>query len=433
MLGGLFTASAILDRTQPLLLRSGRWLRPLVTRVVARFGERRPREHVLIRFLLNDRGFRRVLKAESSPIALSLQPAQHLPAKFAHPCQVPPWATLSDLAICLQESVEDLDWFSDRKGMQRVTPDGPLSHYRYYWVPKRRGRCRLIEAPKSRLREIQRLLLTSVLGKIPVHDAAHGFRKGRSIGTHTAPHVGRKMLLRLDLQDFFPTVPPSRLVCILMLAGYPEAVARLITRLCTNWTPAAVWNAWPFPDDHGQRRVSESLYQQHHFPQGSPASPAIANICAFRLDCRLNGLARASGAAYTRYADDLLFSGDEDFRRCVDQFRITVAAIVLEEGFCVNHHKTAVMADSVRQLAVGLVLNTKPNTPRDEYDRLKAILHQSRLHGPDSQNRGHHPNFSAHLLGRIYSIRQWNAARGEKLLQSFRRIAWPIDDQFTDE
>ncbi len=123
-------------------------------------------------------------------------------------------------------------------------------------------------------------------------------------------------------------------------------------------------------------------------------------------------------------ATRLLFSGDREFGRRVDRFRIYAAAIALEEGFAVNHRKTRVMNSSTRQEAVGLVLNQRLQTRRDEFDRLKAILHLAALHGPASQNTGGHADFRSHLQGRIQFIGQWNAGRAEKLANLFSRINW---------
>ena len=94
------------------------------------------------------------------------------------------------------------------------------------------------------------------------------------------------------------------------------------------------------------------LYRRPHLPQGAPTSPALANLCAFRLDRRLSGLAEAAGARYTRYADDLAFSGDVPFGRMAERFSVQVAAIVAEEGFSVAARKKAEPNESVLQLFV---------------------------------------------------------------------------------
>ncbi len=92
------------------------------------------------------------------------------------------------------------------------------------------------------------------------------------------------------------------------------------------------------------------------------------------MDCRLTGLARSAGAEYTRYADDLAFSGGEEFERVVERFSTHVAAVLLEEGFTVNHRKTRIMRQGVRQRLAGLVANERMNVIRADFDRLKATL-----------------------------------------------------------
>jgi hypothetical protein len=159
-------------------------------------------------------------------------------------------------------------------------------------------------------------------------------------------------------------------------------------------------------------------------PQGAPTSPALANICAYRIDCRLNGLAQATGAAYTRYADDLVFSGDEGFEKCVERFSLHVAAILIEEGFAVHHRKTRIMRQGVRQYMAGLVANQRVNVVRTDFDRLKATLHNCVRHGPQSQNREAHPSFRSHLEGRVGFVETINPEKGRRLRQILERIQW---------
>ena len=148
----------------------------------------------------------------------------------------------------------------------------------------------------------------------------------------------------------------------------------------------------------------------------------LANLTAFRLDCRLTGLARSAGAVYTRYADDLAFSGGEGFRRGADRFAAHVAAIAIEEGFCVNHHKTRIMPRGVRQILAGLVVNQQASLRRAELQRLEAILTNCVRFGPDSQNREGLPDFRAHLEGRIGFVEMIGRAKGERLRAIFKEI-----------
>lgn len=205
---------------------------------------------------------------------------------------------------------------------------------------------------------------------------------------------------------------------LFMTAGYPEPVAGALTRLVTHATPATVLAG------RALGRTARHQLSSGHLPQGAPSSPVLANLCAFRLDCRLAGLARTAGASYTRYADDLLFSGGPEFARPSRRFETAVGAIVLEEGFQPNHRKTRHLRQGQRQIAAGLVLNRKPNLTRRDTDRLKAILTNCVRFGPASQNREDHDNFPAHLQGKVAWVRFINPTRGAKLQALYDRIEW---------
>jgi hypothetical protein len=166
------------------------------------------------------------------------------------------------------------------------------------------------------------------------------------------------------------------------------------------------------------------MYRRAHLPQGAPTSPALSNAMAYRLDCRLSGLARVAGAAYTRYADDLAFSGDEEFARGVERFALHAMAVAMDEGFTVHARKTRVQRQGVRQRLAGLVVNERLNVARDEFDRLKAVLTNCVRLGPASQNREGHAAFREHLRGRVGFVESVNPARGAKLRAIFERIVW---------
>jgi hypothetical protein len=161
-----------------------------------------------------------------------------------------------------------------------------------------------------------------------------------------------------------------------------------------------------------------------HLPQGSPCSPTLANLCAYRLDIRLDSLATALGATYSRYADDMVFSGGREFARGAERFHVQVAAIALEEGFRVNTRKTRLMREGGRQQVTGVVVNTHPNIVRKEYDKLKATLTNCVRFGPASQNRENHPNFRDNLAGRISYVKMVNAPRASRLQRLFDAVAW---------
>jgi retron-type reverse transcriptase len=346
------------------------------------------------------------------------------PIAAAESWPVPPIHSAGELADWLEIPLPELDWFADRRSFEAKHCQGRLRHYHYRLLAKRFGRMRLIEAPKLRLKIIQRRILDEILERIPPHTVAHGFRRNRSIKTFATPHTGQQVVLRIDLEDFFPSISSAQVQALFRTVGYPRSVAALLTGLCTNTTPADVWETAGLANVVTLCSRAHRLYSRPHLPQGAPTSPALANLCAYRLDCRLSALAASASAIYTRYADDLAFSGSEEFARGVKRFQLHACTIAMEEGFSVHHRKTRIMRHGVRQHLAGIVVNEGLNIRRDDYDRLKAILTNCLRHGPESQNRSHLPDFRAHLLGRVSYIEMLNPTRGRRLRKLFEQIVW---------
>ena len=337
---------------------------------------------------------------------------------------------MGELASLLGVSDGELAWLADARGLERVAIDERLRHYRYGALSRPGRPVRVIERPKHRLKAIQRRLLHELLDWIPAHEAAHGFTRGRSVRTHAEQHTGRFVVVRLDLADFFASITASRVYGIFRTAGYPESVAYVLMALMTNVVPAALWQTLPRPAVPRQIAAHHHLGRQlatPHLPQGAPTSPALANLAAFRLDRRLTGLAKAMEISYSRYADDLTFSGPPRLVRRAGTLRRAVAQIAREEGFVVNDDKSMLATRAGCQRVCGVVVNQRLNVPRRDYDLLKAVLHNAAVHGPQTQNREGVANFEAHLLGRIAWVESLNPTRGNKLRRQFAKIAWHDD------
>jgi retron-type reverse transcriptase len=332
--------------------------------------------------------------------------------------------TVGELGEWLGIHQRELDWFADLRNLNALSGASPLCHYRYRVLAKRFGQVRMIESPKIRLKKIQRRILWQLLDDIPLHPSAHGFRRGHSIRTFAEPHVGQQVVLRIDLENFFATVTFAKVLSLFRTTGYPNRVAMRLAGICTNITPQWAWHPHLGQVSTTRRWQVTRPYNRPHLPQGAPTSPALANLAAYRMDCRLAAYAEASGAQYTRYADDLVFSGDKAFARFIHRFQIHAAAIVLDEGFAINHHKTRTMRAAGRQRIAGIVINKHPNVLRQEFDLLKAILTNCMRHGWKTQNRTQHPDFRARLMGRIEHVKMINPNRAQRLLELFDRIAW---------
>jgi hypothetical protein len=343
------------------------------------------------------------------------------PAAAAH-WSLPALETVGDLASWLSLYDEELAWYADLKGLCGRAGSRKLEHYRYHVLQKPSGGVRLIESPKQNLKAIQRRILSGILNRVSPHAASHGFSLGRSIVSFASPHVGRQVVLRLDLENFFPTFPAARIQALFRTLGYPELVADLLGGLCSNIAPAHVWAERPVSIAPREWQAAMMLYARPHLPQGAPTSPALANLTAYRLDCRLSGLAKSAGGVYTRYADDLAFSGDQDFRRGVARFSTQAAAIALEEGFNVNHRKTRVLRRGGRQHLAGLLVNDKLSIRRTELESLEAILTNCVRQGPTAQNRAGVTDFRAHLAGRVGFVEMVDPPKGARLRQIFEAI-----------
>jgi RNA-directed DNA polymerase len=418
-------------RLSATLGKRWRWLKPLAQRYLEQFGAAmRPARRDVVAFLKNDAGLRRAQAKHRRELKIAQwiqQPVHMRPAEAARAWPIPQIETIGALAEWLEISATELEWFADLRRMCARPGDGrhgaPNAHYHYRVLAKPGGSIRLIESPKTRLKGLQRRILSGILEKFPVHAAAHGFVKAHSILTFAAPHVGRDVVLRMDLKDFFPSISGPRVRALFRTAGYPEPVADRLAGVCTNSVPGTLWRSVAKGLDPLTVADARALYAPRHLPQGAPTSPALANLCAYRVDCRLAGLVESAGAVYSRYADDLAFSGDQEFGRCVERFAAQAAAILLEEGFHVHHRKTRVMRQGVRQYLAGIVVNERINVARADFDKLKAILTNCARRGLDSQNREGHPDFRSHLDGRVSFVESINPARGARLRKIFNAIA----------
>jgi len=347
-----------------------------------------------------------------------VRPWRLLPSQ---PTMVPRWPglpllhDLSGVADWLgYVPIGELEWMAGLS-FREPEPDSRRGHYTHRWVPRTQGPPRLLASPKPKLKAIQHSILRGILDRVPMHEAAHGFRSGRSIRTFAEPHVGQACVLRADLADFFPSIRFGRVAAFFETAGYPAPVAAALAGLCCHSAPRVLVREARLP-----ARLA-SVMQRPHLPQGAPTSPALSNAIAFRLDRRLAGLATAAGARYTRYADDLAFSGGDEVRRCARRFLDRVAEIVLDEGFALNYRKTRVMPSCLRQRIAGVVVNERTNTVRPLYDELKAILHRWETRGWNAC-AGDDPVFAERLRGRIAALSMLNPEKGAKLRVRFDRL-----------
>lgn len=237
----------------------------------------------------------------------------------------------------------------DKETLNSLPPDQIPLGYWWHRVPKTSGEFRLLRTPNPRLMKIQRLLLRKLFAKLRVHPAAKGFRRKESVVSHASLHVGKAVVLRIDVEDFFTRTHAHSVYEYFRQLGWSHPAAYLLRKLCTI---------------------------KHGLPQGAPTSPILSNLVNYRMDARLAGLAKRSNSNYSRYADDIIFSFTEDNRRFIRGVIRRVARILSETGYRMNRSKLRVMRQHNRQIVTGLVVNEKVQLPRKTRRWLRAVEHR---------------------------------------------------------
>jgi retron-type reverse transcriptase len=292
------------------------------------------------------------------------------------------------------------------KGMAYHRDAATSLHYVRFTIPKRDGTERPIWAPKKRLKAAQRWILQNIVERLPVHGAAQGFLAGRSILSNAQVHENPKVLLKMDIKEFFPTVTWKRVRGVFRRAGYRDGISTLLALLCTE----------------APREIVELDGKTYYvslgprcLPQGAPTSPAITNALSLRLDRRLAGLAKKYGWRYTRYADDLTFSLPQDHKGAPKLGAMLGCArrIVEAEGFEVKSEKTRIHRTGGRQSVTGLVVNgdTPPRTPRKLRRQLRSAIHKLKTNKPLQEGES-----LARLHGYAAYIYMTNPELGRKML-----------------
>ena len=275
---------------------------------------------------------------------------------------LPQFSDMKAIADAMGVPVGELRFLSyDRKV-------GKVSHYKRFQIPKKSGGMRNVSAPMLRLKRAQYWLLESILLKVEPHDAAHGFRHGRSIMTNAAPHTGKAVVINLDFKDFFPSISYRRVKGLFASLGYAEAQAAVFALLATE-------------ADRDEMEIDGQTWHvaagERVLPQGAPTSPAITNLLCRKLDRRLTGAAQKYGFVYTRYADDLTFSAKAYDKSGLDRLMKTIRYVVRDEGLVINEKKTQVMRKGRHQEVTGLTVNDGVGVSRKERRKFRAYLHQT--------------------------------------------------------
>ena len=248
------------------------------------------------------------------------------------------------------------------------------SYYREFSIKKRKGGVRIIDAPYPSLLLCQNWIYKNILIASKVHFCVHGFVSEKSILNNALPHVGKKVVLKMDLKNFFPSIPINWVINYFSGLGYAKNVSFYLASLCC-------------------------LYDC--LPQGASTSPYLSNVLLYSLDERIFKLAKCYGLDYTRYADDLTFSGNyipHDFSNIVSQ-------IVSGYGLSVNKEKTRLHTRPGQRIVTGIsVSSDKPKIPKSTKRQLRKEVYFIKKYGivsHMSKLKIRKPNYLKSLEGKL--------------------------------
>jgi RNA-directed DNA polymerase len=235
--------------------------------------------------------------------------------------------------------------FALRESVPSILADS-TKFYRSFSIPKRSGGVRNLCSPYPSLREIQRHILNGLLNRLPIHGCAIAYRTGYSARSHAALHAENSELLILDLKDFFQSISRQMVYQKLVTAGLNSGVSHYTAILCC---------------------LNGSL------PQGACTSPVLSNLIFTDLDERLHRLARTQNMIYSRYADDLAFSGARVSRSILG----VVEDIVASKGFRLNEKKTKLKIAGAKKIITGVSISSGAlKVPKKFKRRLRAEIYE---------------------------------------------------------
>ena len=302
-----------------------------------------------------------------------------------------------DLAKAMHIPVGELRFLSFTRKNSKI------SHYKRFQMAKKSGGYRLISAPMPKLKKAQHWILEHILNKVTVHDNAHGCVIGKSIKTNATPHIGKAVVINQDFQNFFPSVTYNRIKGVFLALGYSHQIATILSLLCSE--PKIVDVSLLGEDYYAQRG-------ERFLPQGSPCSPAITNILCRKLDFRLSGLAKKYNFDYTRYVDDITFSGDKNSLSKITPLLKYSGKIVRNENFKLHPEKLRVMKRNAKQEVTGVVVNEKANISKASLKRFRALLFQIEKDGIEGKSWNNGGPVLAQIDGYANFIYQIDAEKG---------------------
>ena len=226
-------------------------------------------------------------------------------------------------------------------------------HYHNVFIPKSDGSKRKLSVPDLILKKVQRSIADNILMQYPISRYAQAYKLGSSIQRNAQPHVGKKKLLKLDIEGFFDHILYSQVKDIVFYEEkFSEPIRILLTMLC---------------------------YYKESLPQGAPTSPAITNIIMYDFDETVGAFCNKKKISYTRYCDDMTFSGEFNEKEIINFVRNELSKL----GLHLKNRKTAVVLSTKRQTVTGIVVNEKLNISKEYKKNIRQEMYYIKKFGLD--------------------------------------------------
>lgn len=279
-------------------------------------------------------------------------------------------------------------------------------NYKSFTLKKNSGKLRWIDAPQGKLKEIQRNILDNILYTFQAHPSAVGFISKKSAKTGAEKHVNAKVLLCIDLYDFFGSIKTPQIIKL-----WSHLLKRLKSRDmldCDYSEELTKYIKW----------MTQLTSYKGRLPQGAPTSPALANLYSYNMDMELAQYSRLNGLIYTRYADDLSFSSDDSDTDMAIHLK-EVEAIISGHNLKLNNKKTRMTRPHRRMKVTGIVVNEKLGVPRYKWRNLRAQLHTMLVNNHNLTDEEYQK-----IRGYIEWLRTLNQERGDKLYQRLLAVKY---------
>lgn len=228
-------------------------------------------------------------------------------------------------------------------------------------------------------------------------ESAKGFRKSINILDNAIIHTNKKIVLNIDLKDFFPSIKYDQVFKVFYYAGYTKEVSHLLTKLCTN--------------------------NENVLPQGAPTSPILSNIVCYKLDKRLSALSSKIGANYSRYADDITFSGNKN----IVNFLFLIRKIINEERFIINEDKFRILYSNGKQTVTGLTVNKKVSVDKKLLKELENAIYFINKYGQADHMKHIECDrafYKEHIYGIAYYVNMIDKDEGQKYINRLNQLNW---------